>query len=249
MAALTGETIIPRTVLLTGANGVLGKEIARKLATIGYRLAITDLADPVALAGELGEAVIYHAGCNLESIEELDSFSSDLLARHKIDGLVNNAALQLQRPLEEFSPELMRQFNRINVEAPFQLAKAVSRGMIERKWGRIVNLVSGQSWRPYPGFLGYVTSKMGLVGLTRALAAELGAHGITVNGITPSATQTEANREVIPEWIWQSVREQQLIHRTAEPADLVGAIAFLLSEDARFMTGQTMFVDGGLVLP
>jgi NAD(P)-dependent dehydrogenase (short-subunit alcohol dehydrogenase family) len=234
-----------RTVLLTGASGILGSEIARRLAADGFRLILTDLADPAGLALELGGSVIDHQPCDLLSVETVDRFTTGLLAKHQIDILINNAAIQTQYSLNDFSADTLRLFNRVNVEAAFQLSKAVSAGMAERKWGRIVNLVSGQGWRPVPGFIGYVTSKMGLVGLTRALAFALADDGITVNGITPSATQTPANKDVLPEAVWAGVRERQAIHRSATSDDLVGVIAFLLSDDARFITGQTLFADGG----
>jgi NAD(P)-dependent dehydrogenase (short-subunit alcohol dehydrogenase family) len=143
---------------------------------------------------------------------------------------------------------ILRKMLAVNTEASFFLAQGFAPGMIERRWGRIINLASSSAWSPPPGFTGYITSKMANVGMTRALARELGDHGITVNTIAPGLTRTDAAAAEVPEFIWDKVKEQQLIHRAGEPRDLTGALSFLCSDDAAFVTGQTYHVDGGAVL-
>lgn len=237
-----------KTVLITGAAGILAKHISRRLIDDGYKLILTDRLDLGPLAASLGDAVVDCRSCDLSEVSDVDNLINGLMADHQIDILINNAAIQTQYTLEEFTPELLRLFNRVNVEVPYQFARKLAPAMAERRWGRIVNLVSSQAWRPYPNFIGYVTSKGGLVGLTRALACEFGDRGITVNGVTPSATQTVENAEVMTAEAWESVRNAQVIKRNATPQDLVGAVSFLVSDDAGFITAQTIFADGGLVM-
>jgi 3-oxoacyl-[acyl-carrier protein] reductase/(S)-1-phenylethanol dehydrogenase len=240
----------PRTVLITGAVGGIGRALARGFAAAGHRLVLTDLVDcgTVATEESLGNAVVHSAACDLEDVAALQRFTDAVLAVTRVDVLVNNAAHQQPIALDALDVDDLRRFHRINVEAPFQLSKACWGGMRTRGWGRIVNIVSGSAWMPPPAFLGYVTSKMGLVGLTRALAAELGDHGITVNGVTPSLTRHARNADALPEAMWEAMAQRQAIKRPATPEDLVGAVMFLASEEARFITGQTLFADGGLVM-
>lgn len=240
-----------RTVLLTGAAGGIGHAIARRLARDGYKLVLTDRhsCDELIKAEGLEAAVIYSAPCDLLSVEDVSTFLVDVDQRVKVDILINNAAHMAMVPFDHLTCEELRTFLRVDIEAAFQLTQFLSKGMRERGWGRIINLVSSSAWAPAPHLLGYITAKMGLVGMTRALAFELAAGGVTANAITPALTRHAALAKVIPEEVWENDRNRQAIKRTGEPDDLVGAIAFLASDDSAFMTGQTMVVDGGMVFP
>lgn len=248
MSMFTDDT--PRTVLITGANGGLGRAIVRKLIGDGLHVVLTDITpcDEFIRAEGIADRVSYHRACDLESEQAVDDFVAEALTRTRIDVLINNAAHMGLMPLEVLTSVELRRFLRINIEAPFQLAKASSAGMRERGWGRIINLVSGSAWQPSPGFVGYISSKMGLIGLTRSLAVELGTAGITVNAITPALTRHAGNTTIFPEQFWEKVQDRQAIKRTGAPEDIVGAISFLASDASVFMTGQTMSVDGGSVL-
>jgi len=151
------------------------------------------------------------------------------------------------RALDALTLSEFRTVMAVNVEAALLLAQAFVPGMRARGAGRVVNIISSTTSTPMPTFLSYTTSKMASLGLVRALAAELGGSGITVNGISPGLTRTEAAARELPEALFAAVRERQLIKRTEVPEDLVGALAFLTSTDAGFITGQVLNVDGGVV--
>ena len=197
-----------RTALLTGALGGIGRAIAHRLASDGYRLVLTDLQTCEALleSPTVRERVVFQDACDLASSDAVDSFANAALQVTSIDILVNNAALQDPVPFSELSALAFAQYLRINVQAPFQLSQRVVSGMIERRWGRIINLVSGSAWQPPRAFVGYISSKMALVGLTRSLAAELGDFGITVNGITPTLTRHPGNEDALPREMWSDGR-------------------------------------------
>jgi 3-oxoacyl-[acyl-carrier protein] reductase len=135
----------------------------------------------------------------------------------------------------------------VNVDGAFLCARAVAAGMKAAGWGRIVNVSSNTVTLGRTGFLHYVTSKAAVIGLTNALARELGAHGITVNAVMPSLTRTEVEFQDVPQGVYDEMIARQCIKRTGRPADIAAAVLFLASNGADFITGQTVAVDGGAV--
>jgi len=240
-----------RVALVTGAARGLGQAFAGRLAQDGCRLVLVDTldcAETTARLGEFGRPARF-VPCDLADPSQIATLVNDVLQNERrVDILVNNAAYQPPTPWDQLTASTLRKMLAINTEASFLLAQAFARGMIERGWGRIVNLASSSAWSPPPGFVGYITTKMANIGMTRALARELGDHGITVNAIAPGLTRTAAAAADVPQDVWDRVRAQQLIHRPGEPRDLVGALSFLCSDDAAFITGQTYHVDGGAVV-
>jgi 3-oxoacyl-[acyl-carrier protein] reductase/(S)-1-phenylethanol dehydrogenase len=237
-----------RVAVLTGAAGGLGEAFAYRLAACGYRLVLTDRQPCDALASQVRDACdhVDTIACDLADTGGVEQFTAEVLDRvGRVDVLVNNAAFMPQIPLEAMTATLWRQIMTINVDAPFLLAKGFSVGMASRRWGRIINLASSTIWGPPAGLSAYACSKMGVIGLTRALAAELGRHGITVNAISPGLTRHAGSAANIAAEAFEGVRTRQFIPRTELPDDLTGALAFLASEDSRFITGQVLNVDGG----
>ncbi|WP_434106078.1 SDR family NAD(P)-dependent oxidoreductase [Paraburkholderia caffeinilytica] len=237
-----------RVAIVTGAAGGLGERFALRLAASGHELVLTDREPCDALAAQIsavgGRATTL--ACDLADPARVERFAAQVLEKvGKVDVLVNNAAFMPMAQLASITAALWRQIMTVNVDAPFLLAQAFSIGMAERRWGRIVNLASSTVWGPPPGMSAYVSSKMAVIGLTRALAAELGAHGITVNAISPGLTRHAGSATNLPAEAFDTVRARQFIPRTELPDDLTGALAFLASDDARFVTGQVLNIDGG----
>lgn len=248
---MTSKQRSGRVALVTGAAGGLGVAFVERLAQDGHDVVVTDIVDcakavaKVEAAGGRALAV----KCDLTVPGDIEKLGKQAIAQFgRVDILVNNAAfLQGMVPFDAMTGDLMRQYLAVNVEAPFLLSKAVVPSMRERKWGRIVDIVSSSAWLPPPFMLGYVTSKMGLVGLTRAMASALASDGITVNCIAPSLTRTPATDQS-PKEFWDATVATQMIRRPALPGDLTGALSFLCSDDAGFVTGQTLQVNGGQVV-
>jgi NAD(P)-dependent dehydrogenase (short-subunit alcohol dehydrogenase family) len=220
------------------------------LARAGFDLILTDVASCKGLAEKLqlptNQVLVIEA--DLSHPDGVAKLLRQVQERHSVvDVLINNAAYMALGPLAQLTLEEFRRFQAINVEAPFLLAQALAPAMQAQRYGRIVNIISGAPWVPAPGFTGYITTKMALLGLTRALAAELGDFGITVNGMTPGLTRHDGTANKLPPEAWEGARLRQAIHRTALPEDAVGLLAFLVSDEAAFLTGQMIAIDGGLI--
>lgn len=240
-----------RVALVTGAAGGLGLSFVERLARDGHDIVVTDVVD-CGKALETAEAAGARAiaiPCDLTDPVAIDRLAKEAIGHFgHVDILLNNAAyLGGSGVLDQVSGEQLRTTLVVNVEAPFHLAKALVPNMRERGWGRIVSIVTGSAWLPPPGLLVYMTSKMGLVGLTRGLAATVAADGVTVNCIAPALTRTPPT-EHLPQAFWDMSIATQLIRRPGMPDDLTGILSFVCSEESRFMTGQTLHVDGGAVL-
>jgi len=265
----------PRVAVVTGAARGIGQAIALRLAATGHAVVLADVlpADETVAAirearsntggGAIGDTISdtggatggdtssggFAVGCDLGSPEGVSLLVGEVMGRFgRCDVLVNCAGLMLFRPFGELDLQAWRRVQAVNVEAAFQLCAAFVPGMAERGFGRIVNVASNTVWKsPGPGFVAYIASKGAIVGFTRAMAAELGASGITVNAIAPGLTRSPGAEEGNTAGHFEDVRLAQAIKRSALPADMAGAVAFLASDDAAMITGQTIRIDGGLV--
>lgn len=248
-------TLSGKVVLLTGGLGSLGRAQAVKLAKEGAIVQLLDrpgAADAVeitaALAAEAGGRIDY-IGCDLNSLSEAEIRVADLAeALGGIDILINNAALIINRPFEQFSLDEYEEQIRVNSSAPFALARACAPGMKARGWGAIVNFCSVTLNGRFGGYVPYVASKGAMLGLTKTLARELGPHGIRVNAISPGAVVSEAEKRVLGDGLekfeeW--VLENQCLKQRVQPHDIAEVVHFLVSPSAGMVTGQNIGVDGG----
>ena len=239
--------------LVTGAAAQdgIGAACARALATEGCPVGLLDVADCAAVVEEIraagGRAIALEA--DLRDDDAIDGALNVLTAEFGACSiLVNNAADLTRGTLAETTRERLRRVLAVNVEAAVSLCRRVAPGMAERGWGRIVNIASDTFDRPPgPGLLAYITSKGAVIGLTRALAVELGPSGITVNAISPGLTRTGTAAADQPQELFDAVRAGQAIRRTLQAADYAGVLAFLVSDQAGVITGQTISADAGLV--
>jgi NAD(P)-dependent dehydrogenase (short-subunit alcohol dehydrogenase family) len=168
----------------------------------------------------------------------------------RCDVLVNNAALLGRTPFLELEPDCFRETLRVNLESQFLLAKAFAPGMVERRYGRIVNVASSSVLTATQGLVAYMASKGGVLGLTSALANDLGPHGITVNAVSPGLTRTpgvevDVAEGLLSEEVFDAMTRAQAIPRPGTPDDLVGLVLFLTGKEASFVTGQFIVADGG----
>ncbi len=240
--------------LVTGAAAPdgIGAVCARALAADGCVVGLLDRASCDAVAQEItdagGGALALRADLLAEDeVAEAVDRLEDTLGSCSI--LVNNAADLTRGTLAETTPEQLRRVLAVNVEAAVMLCRRVAPGMAGRRWGRIVNVASDTFDRPRgPGLLAYITSKGAVVGMTRALAVELGPSGITVNAVSPGLTRTAKAVADQPQELFDAVREAQAIKRPLAGDDYAGLVSFLASARAAVITGQTISADAGLVL-
>jgi NAD(P)-dependent dehydrogenase (short-subunit alcohol dehydrogenase family) len=239
-----------RVAIVTGAAQGIGRVFARALAEAGAIPVIADRNMPKAeaVAQEIGGAAVA-LEVDVADAGSVQAMADAVEAKHgRTDILVNNAAIFstiTMRPFEQIPLDEWDQVLRVNLTGPFLCARAVLPAMRRAKWGRIVNIGSGAVTLGRPGYLHYIATKAGLAGMSRSMARELGADGITVNTILPGATFTEIERKTVtPEWV-ERIVAQQCVHRPETPEDLVGALLFLCSPGAAFVTGQAINVDGG----
>ena len=242
-----------RVALVTGAGRGLGRAIAMALAAQGATVVLNGRASaPLeAVATEirnLGDTAEVRVADLTDRRAREGLFLRLREAHGELDILVNNAGLRARHALADFAPGEIERVAATNLFAPFEASRLAAPLMKAQGWGRIINVASIAGEIARGGDAAYTTAKAGLVGLTRALAAELGPHGITVNAIAPGFFATEANTEMAndPETAaWLKTRTS--LGRWGKPEEIGGAAVFLASDAASFVTGHVLFVDGGHV--
>jgi 3-oxoacyl-[acyl-carrier protein] reductase len=241
--------------IVTGAAQGLGRAFATRLAEHGKAVVLTDLSQDsldsaVSELKAAGHAAIGIAAnvCDPVAMEGVVAASQQEFGG--VSGLVNNASIfstLSMRPFDEIPLEEWRKVIDVNLTGVFVCCRAVTPALKVANVGRIVNIASAVVLMGRPNYLHYVASKAGVIGMTRAMARELGAWNITVNAVLPGATDTGILRETVTDDQRAALISMRSIKRAQVPDDLTGVVAFLLSEDSRFMTGQSLIVDGGTV--
>jgi NAD(P)-dependent dehydrogenase (short-subunit alcohol dehydrogenase family) len=240
---LTGQVAI-----VTGAARGIGRAIASRLAADGARVELFDVDGAAAnqAAEALGDGTVAHAVDVADPQAVAEAVAAVRRSEGRIDVLVNNAGVYPHTPFEELTVEDWRRVLGINLDGVFLCTRAIYPAMRERGYGRIVNISSATFFIGYPEMTAYIASKGGIVGFTRALAAEAGAHGITVNCITPGLIQTEGTEVEDPTGeLFSEIVGGQAVKRRGRPEDIAECAAYLASPAASFITGQTINVDGG----
>jgi NAD(P)-dependent dehydrogenase (short-subunit alcohol dehydrogenase family) len=246
-----------KVAVITGAAGGIGQAFAKRLAEEGVHIAIADIGDgteTVKLVQAAGrDAIAVKCDVALEqSVAAMAKAVNDKFSH--VDIVINCAGIFPQKNFDEMTFADWRQVLSINLDSVFLVTAAFVPGMRARKWGRVISMASSTLGSVVTGFTHYVASKGGIVGFTRGLATDLAPYGITVNAIAPGLTRSPGTLVRAPRPGFKSmddefdaVAQMQAIKRVEVPEDLVGAVSFLTSDDAAFMTGQTLNVDGGRV--
>ncbi len=242
-----------RSVVITGGGKGLGKVYAEEFAKAGAHVVAADIDVKAAeaVASSLNGAGLSTLGIGVDvaSEESTTAMAQAALDRFgKIDVLINNASLMSALPRRSWLEIPVDEWDRVmavNLRGMFLCCRAAFPAMQAQKRGKIVNISSSRVWEGAPNRLHYTTSKAGVIGLTRALAREVGEFGITVNALTPGMTQSETQVASSSGNYLATRIAGRAIERVQVPADLVGAVMFLSSPASDFMTGQTVNVDGG----
>ena len=240
-----------RVIIVTGAAGGIGTALTQRHLTDGYRVVAADI-------DRAGLARLATSGDRTKNLltVELDvtsEASCEAMAAHvestfgRVDVVVNNAGRFPREAFEDITFEQWRRVIAINLDSVFLVTKSVLPLLKRSPDGRIINIASGSIFKGTAGHAHYIAAKMGVVGITRVMATEFGEHGITANAVTPGLTETEAVTTSFPAAARENAVLSRPLKRPQRAADVVGAVAFLASPDAAFITGQIINVDGGAV--
>jgi 2-hydroxycyclohexanecarboxyl-CoA dehydrogenase len=242
-----------KVAFVTGAGRGMGAAIATRLVEEGARVAVTDIdgATAEATAAALGKAAV---GIRVD-ITSAGSVQAGVgvakLALGPIDVLVNNAGWDRIAPFLDTDEDLWDRLIDINLKGPMRCAHAVLPGMVERQAGRVINISSDAARVGSTGESVYSAAKAGIIGFTKTLAREMARHNITANVICPGPTDTPLLGEIVGEGndrLIDSLKRGIPMKRLGRPEDIAGVVAFLASDDAGFITGQTLSVSGGLTM-
>ncbi len=239
-----------KVALVTGAAGGIGSAITRRFIAEGARVAAADLTVE-AINARFGSSIPadHLLACVLDVTSEdscRNAIDAIVAKWGRVDILINNAGIYPMSAIEDITLTEWRRVMSINLEGVFLVTRALVPVMKRQRFGRIISMSSSTVFKGTPRFTHYVASKMGVIGFTRSLASELGEFNITANVVTPGLTTTDTVLRTMPKALLDKRLEERPLKRHEVAEDLVGATLFLASDDAAFMTGQTVNVDGGV---
>jgi 3-oxoacyl-[acyl-carrier protein] reductase len=245
MFDLTGKT-----ALVTGASGGIGGAIARALHGQGAKVVLSGTRAEAleAVRAELGGNA-FIAPANLSDIASVEALpkAAEEAAGSPIDILVNNAGITKDNLFMRMKDEEWDQVIAVNLTAAFRLSRGVLRGMMKKRWGRIVQITSIVGATGNPGQGNYAAAKAGLVGMTKSLAAEVASRNITVNAVAPGFIQT-AMTEVLTDQQKETISQRIPAGRMGTPSEIAAAVTYLASEEAAYVTGETIHINGGMAM-
>ena len=245
MFDLTGKT-----ALVTGATGGIGAAIAKVLHKAGATVAISGTRAQVLeeLKAELGGERVFVLPCNLSDAAAVEKLVPEAeAAMGGLDILVNNAGITKDGLAMRMKDDDWSSVIDVNLTASYRLARAAMRGMMKKRWGRIVNITSVVGVTGNPGQANYVASKAGVIGLTKSLAQELAARNVTVNAVAPGFIATPMT-DVLNDKQKEMILGRVPAGKLGTPDDIAAAVLYLASDEANYVTGQTLHVNGGMAM-
>lgn len=242
-----------KIAVVTGGSRGIGRAICQRLAAQGALVVVNYVSNPSAAeetvqsirsAGGKAEAVQF----NVAVAAEIEAAFKKILETHgRVDILVNNAGITRDGLLMKMKDEQWDEVLNTNLKGVFLCTKAVSRAMMKQRWGRIINITSVIGFAGNAGQANYAAAKAGIVGFTKSVAKELASRGITVNGVAPGYIVTDMTRDLAEE-ITNTIKGEIPMGVLGEAEDIAGAVAYLASDDARYVTGQFIHVNGGMFM-
>lgn len=246
-------SLVGKIAVVTGGSRGIGKAICLRLAAMGATVVVNYVSRPDAaqetvdtIKSNEGDATISQFNV-ANSAEVQDAFKKILDDLGHIDILINNAGITRDGLLMKMKEEDWDQVLDTNLKGAFNCIKAVSRPMMKQRWGRIVNITSVIGFAGNAGQANYAAAKAGMIGLTRSVARELATRGVTVNGVAPGYIVTDMTRD-LSEDVTEKIKAEIPMGSLGEADDVAGAVAYLASDEARYITGEIIHVNGGMFM-
>ena len=248
---MSSQDLSGKTALVTGASRGIGAAIADTLAQAGATVIGTATSDSGAAA--IGERLAQWNGqgraLNAAEADGIENLIADIEKEFgKLDILVNNAGITRDNLLMRMKEEEWDEIMQVNLKSVFRASKAVLRGMMKQRSGRIISITSVVGAMGNAGQTNYAAAKAGLMGFAKSMAREVGSRGITVNCIAPGFIDTDMTR-ALPEEVRKTFEAQTALGRFGDAQDIADAVLFLASDQAKYITGQTLHVNGGMLMP
>ena len=242
-----------RVALVTGGSRGIGRAIALRLAADGHAVAVNYAANRAA-AEEVVEMITANGGSAIAvraDVGDTDAVTAmfETVEEHlgRVEVLVNNAGITRDDLLLRMGPEAWDQVIQTNLRSVYLCSRAAMRGMLRSRWGRIISVSSISGISGNPGQANYAASKAGIIGFSKSIAREIGSRNITVNVVAPGFIETDMTKGLGTE-IAEEVTRRVAVGRLGRPEEIAAAVGYLASDDAAYVTGQTLVVDGGLAL-